>query len=130
MKKHAVNTLSSTQVRKGVYTDSLKAWMRYEDQLGPLLKLVGDRVEFDMKTTLPTYHPPTAQDVSVTDKPGNTAFESEDDMTTLPTVRVEGDRTTMPDDRNPDGTEEQVTDEAPSVSNVEHTIMDDESEEL
>lgn len=54
-KKHAVNTLSSTQVRRGVYTDSLKAWMRYKDHLGPLLDLIGDRVDFDMKTTLPTY---------------------------------------------------------------------------
>jgi hypothetical protein len=54
-KKHAVNTLSSTQVRRGVYKDSLKAWMRYKDHLGPLLDLIGDRVDFDMKTTLPTY---------------------------------------------------------------------------
>lgn len=28
-KKHAVNTLSTTQVRKGVYKDSLQAWRRY-----------------------------------------------------------------------------------------------------
>jgi tetratricopeptide (TPR) repeat protein len=54
-KKHAVNTLSSTQVRKGVYTDSLKSWMRYEEQLQPLVKLIGDRVEFDFKTSLPGY---------------------------------------------------------------------------
>jgi hypothetical protein len=60
-KKHAVNTLSSTQVRRGVYKDSLKAWMRYKDHLGPLLELIGDRVEFDMKTTLPTYRGPDLQ---------------------------------------------------------------------
>lgn len=60
-KKHAVNTLSSTQVRKGVYKDSLKAWMRYKDQLGELLELIGDRVEFDMKTTLSTYKSPNAE---------------------------------------------------------------------
>jgi hypothetical protein len=29
LKKHAVNTLSTTQVRKGVYKDSLQAWLRY-----------------------------------------------------------------------------------------------------
>jgi hypothetical protein len=41
-----------------VYKDSLKAWMRYKDHLSPLLKLIGDRVDFEMKTTLPTYQPP------------------------------------------------------------------------
>jgi tetratricopeptide (TPR) repeat protein len=56
-KKHAVNTLSSTQVRKGVYTDSLKSWVRYEKQLQPLIKLLGDRMEFDFETTLPGYSP-------------------------------------------------------------------------
>jgi tetratricopeptide (TPR) repeat protein len=54
-KKQAVNTLSSTQVRKGIYTDSLKSWMRYEEQLQPLVKLLGDRVEYNFKTTLPGY---------------------------------------------------------------------------
>lgn len=56
-KKHAVNTLSSTQVRKGVYTDSLKSWLRYEEQLEPLVKLIGDRVEFNFMTSLPGYSP-------------------------------------------------------------------------
>ena len=28
-KKHAVNTLSTTQVRKGVYKDSIQSWRRY-----------------------------------------------------------------------------------------------------
>jgi hypothetical protein len=32
--------------------------MRYKEQLEPLMKLIGDRVEFDMKTTLPTYKAP------------------------------------------------------------------------
>lgn len=54
-KKHAVNTLSTTQVRKGVYSHHLKGWKRYEEFLGPLLNLVGDRVNYDLKTTLPKY---------------------------------------------------------------------------
>ena len=57
-KKHAVNTLSTTQVRKGVYKHSLKAWKRYEEPLQPLVKLIGDRVNWDLKTTLPSYKPP------------------------------------------------------------------------
>jgi tetratricopeptide (TPR) repeat protein len=61
-KKHAVNTLSSTQVRKGIYKDSLKSWMRYEHELQPLVKLIGDRVKYDLKTTLPSYRPPEGND--------------------------------------------------------------------
>jgi hypothetical protein len=57
-KKQAVNTLSTTQVRKGVYKHSLQAWKRYEEPLQPLVKLIGDRVDWDLKTTLPSYHPP------------------------------------------------------------------------
>ena len=57
-KKHAVNTLSTTQVRKGVYKDSLQAWRRYESHLGPLLKLIGERTKYDIKTSLPGYKPP------------------------------------------------------------------------
>ena len=61
-KKHAVNTLSTTQVRKGVYTHSLQAWKRYEEPLQPLVKLVGNRVSWDdLATTLPTYKPPEKQ---------------------------------------------------------------------
>jgi len=45
-KKHAVNTLSTTQVRKGIYKDSLKSWKKYEKQLQPLVDLIGDLVEF------------------------------------------------------------------------------------
>ena len=57
-KKHAVNTLSSTQVRKGVYTDSLKAWKRYEKELQPLVNLIGERVQYDLRTSVPGYKPP------------------------------------------------------------------------
>ena len=57
-KKQAVNTLSTTQVRKGVYKHHLEAWRRYEDQLQPLVKLLGNRVKFDLKTTLPGYDGP------------------------------------------------------------------------
>jgi len=54
-KKHAVNTLSTAQVRKGVYSHHFKGWKRYEKFLEPLLDLVGSRVEYDLKTTLPGY---------------------------------------------------------------------------
>ena len=54
-KKHAVNTLSTTQVRKGVYSHHFKGWKRYEEFLGPLLKKIGKRVEYDLKTSLPGY---------------------------------------------------------------------------
>ena len=47
-KKHAVNTLSTTQVRKGVYSHHLKGWKRYEKFLGPLLKRIGSRDEFKL----------------------------------------------------------------------------------
>ena len=59
-KKHAVNTLSTTQVRKGVYSHHLKGWKRYEEFLGPLLKRIGSRVEFKLNTSLTTlssYYP-------------------------------------------------------------------------
>jgi len=54
-KKHAVNTLSTTQVRKGVYSHHFKGWKRYEKYLEPLLDLVGSRVKYNLKTTLPGY---------------------------------------------------------------------------
>jgi len=63
-KKHAVNTLSTTQVRKGVYTHSLQSWKRYEEPLHPVVKLIGDRVEWDLKTTLPNYEPPSKQEAN------------------------------------------------------------------
>lgn len=54
-KKQAVNTLSTTQVRKGIYTDSLSAWRKYETQLQPLVALVGAHTEFPLETTAPGY---------------------------------------------------------------------------
>ena len=55
-KKHYVNTMSSTQVRKAVYTSGMKSWMRYASQLQPLVDQVGDLVETNIVTTLPGYH--------------------------------------------------------------------------
>ena len=54
-KKQAVNTLSTTQVRKGVYKHSIHSWKKYEKHLEPLVKLVGDRVHSKIKTTLPGF---------------------------------------------------------------------------
>jgi len=54
-KKHAVNTLSTTQVRKGIYTDSLQAWRRYEGYLKPLVQEIGLRVHYNLSTSLPGY---------------------------------------------------------------------------
>lgn len=54
-KKHAVNTLSTTQVRKGVYSHHLKGWKQYEPYLSKLLDLIGSRVNYEMKTTLSGY---------------------------------------------------------------------------
>jgi len=56
-KKQAVNTLSTSQVRKGVYSHHLNSWIKYEDQLAPLKRMIGDRVRFDQKTTLKGYRP-------------------------------------------------------------------------
>lgn len=58
-KKQAVNTLSTTQVRKGIYTDSLQSWRKYEDYLQPLLERIGERVNYDLKTTVPSYRKPS-----------------------------------------------------------------------
>lgn len=58
-KKHAVNTLSTTQVRKGVYKHSLESWKRYETPLQPLVKLIGERVNWDLKTSIESYKPIT-----------------------------------------------------------------------
>lgn len=57
-KKHAVNTLSTTQVRKGVYKDGMKSWMRYEKQLEPLVDMLGPLVDYDLVTNLQGYAPP------------------------------------------------------------------------
>jgi hypothetical protein len=62
-KKHAVNTLSTTQVRKGVYKDSLQAWRRYENHLKPLVDMIGERTTFNLRTTLAGYEPPMVSDI-------------------------------------------------------------------
>jgi len=54
-KKQAVNTLSTTQVRKGVYSHHFNGWKRYEEFLQPLLKRLGRRGKYDIKTTVPGY---------------------------------------------------------------------------
>jgi hypothetical protein len=51
-KKQAVNTLSTVQVRKGVYKDSLQSWKRYEKYLEPLVPMLGRHVKNDFMTTL------------------------------------------------------------------------------
>jgi hypothetical protein len=56
-KKHAVNTLSTTQVRKGLYKDGMKSWKRYEKQLKPLADMIGTLVEYDLATNLKGYTP-------------------------------------------------------------------------
>ncbi|KAL7558492.1 hypothetical protein ACA910_003961 [Epithemia clementina (nom. ined.)] len=60
--KHYVNTYSTTQVRKQVYKDAVKAWKRYETQLEPLVNLLGDRAKYDQATTLPGYKKPVNHD--------------------------------------------------------------------
>ena len=57
-KKHAVNTLSTTQVRKGVYRDSLQAWRKYESHLQPIVDLIGERTKYNLQTSLPPLDPP------------------------------------------------------------------------
>jgi len=54
-KKHAVNTLSTTQVRKGVYKDSLQSWKRYEHNLAPLREMIGTYAANTFQTTLDSY---------------------------------------------------------------------------
>ncbi|GKZ00043.1 hypothetical protein MPSEU_000957700 [Mayamaea pseudoterrestris] len=62
-KKHAVNTLSSIQVRKGVYKDSLQSWKKYEAHLQPLVEKIGERVKFGLRTTLPDYKYVASSDI-------------------------------------------------------------------
>ena len=61
-KKQAVNTLSTTQVRKGVYKDSLQAWKRYETHLSPLVDLLGERTAYKIKTSLHGYKQPSVEE--------------------------------------------------------------------
>lgn len=54
-KKHAVNTYSATQVRKGVYSGSIQSWQKYKDYLQPLKQYVGQYAQYEIKTNLPGY---------------------------------------------------------------------------
>jgi len=56
-KKHAVNTLSTHQVRQGVYSHHIHSWRRYEKELKPLVKLIGKRSTYNIKAKLPGYNP-------------------------------------------------------------------------
>ena len=58
-KKQAVNTHSTTQVRKGMYKDHFKSWMRYEGQLQPLIDMLGTRVDHVFQTTISGYRKAT-----------------------------------------------------------------------
>ena len=51
-KKHAVNTLSNTQVRKGIYSHHLNGWKRYEEFLSPLLEKIGTRADLNLRTSI------------------------------------------------------------------------------
>ena len=54
-KKHAVNTMSSTQVRKKVYKDSIHSWRLYEDQLRAFADSLGRYRYHKYHTTLQHY---------------------------------------------------------------------------
>ena len=54
-KKQAVNTMSSTQVRKGVYKDSLQSWRKYENHLELFAKSLGPYRDHKFQTTLEHY---------------------------------------------------------------------------
>lgn len=54
-KKYVINTMSSTQVNKKIYSNHLNAWKKYEEQLSPVVEMLGDRVELNFDTTLPGY---------------------------------------------------------------------------
>lgn len=67
-KKHAVNTLSSTQVRKGIYTSGLNSWKHYEKGLQPLTGLIGDYINYNVSTSLANYAPlPVSTDSATCD---------------------------------------------------------------
>ena len=56
-KKQAVNTHSTTQVRKGIYNDSLQTWKRHESHLQPLVHFLGkSNTKHKFETSLPGYH--------------------------------------------------------------------------
>jgi len=51
LRKQAVNTWSSTQVRKGINTKGIDAWKKYEAQLEPMVKMLGDYMNYDLTTS-------------------------------------------------------------------------------
>jgi len=51
-KKQAVNTFSSTQVRKGIYKSGIDAWKKYETQLQPIKTLLGPYAVSDVTTSM------------------------------------------------------------------------------
>ncbi len=55
-KKQAVNTLSTGQVRKGVYKDSMQSWKRYKNHLQPLVDMMGSYVQHSFETTLDSFN--------------------------------------------------------------------------
>lgn len=75
-KKQAVNTLSTTQVRKGVYKDSLQSWRKYELHLQDLIEKIGDRVTYNLQTSLPRYTPLKDSD----DEASGVSEESRDEL--------------------------------------------------
>mmetsp|Transcript_16424 Transcript_16424/g.22861 ORF Transcript_16424/g.22861 Transcript_16424/m.22861 type:complete len:214 (-) Transcript_16424:82-723(-) len=56
-KKQAVNTFSSTQVRKGLYRSGIDAWKKFETQLEPIQTLLGPYATSDVTTSM-DYTPP------------------------------------------------------------------------
>ncbi len=46
-RRRVVVTLSADQVGRGVYTDSLQRWRRYEKYMGPLMEALGDEAPSD-----------------------------------------------------------------------------------
>eukprot|EP00814_Leptocylindrus_danicus_P019312 CAMPEP_0116042358 /NCGR_PEP_ID=MMETSP0321-20121206/25632_1 /TAXON_ID=163516 /ORGANISM="Leptocylindrus danicus var. danicus, Strain B650" /LENGTH=612 /DNA_ID=CAMNT_0003522799 /DNA_START=166 /DNA_END=2004 /DNA_ORIENTATION=- len=61
-KKHAVNTYSATQVRKGIYKTAMKSWKKYESHLQPLKAALGSNAQYQIETNLPGYKSPTPND--------------------------------------------------------------------
>jgi len=54
-KKQAVNTLSTSQVRKGIYKESIQSWKKYEKYLKPLMRYVGNNAIHNITTSLKGY---------------------------------------------------------------------------
>jgi hypothetical protein len=88
-KKQAVNTLSTTQVRKGVYRDSLQAWRKYEEQLQPLVNLIGDRTNYDLKTSLPGYTAPVMVEAAEVEEESIPIEEEDEEIESVDEVMSE-----------------------------------------